>query len=377
LDEFSEPNITETYGYKIDEDLLAINILSFADDTVLVANSKENVLTLCDMISDLFNTIGLNINTSKTKIINISKGQLKPEVFICGKNRITSISHNETIKYLGVNINNEVVLDKENIISSLGEKIEKLTKTPYLKSMQKLFVLNNYVWPTLIYPFQCAPLHKLNTGFLNDVDLVFRSGLKEILELPNDFPSSILYAPKKFKGMGFIKASWEAYLQHINICKILLKEDDPYISKYRQFDIEIQDCLTKLQITFEEFMDIKEIDVRIIRKKLQEKEYINWCSLPQKGKGAVLYQQCSDINKQINHLDGLTDSEFRDYLKMVGDVAPVRGTKGRSRDGNRCRHCSTNENYVFESLPHVLGQCSFGSLLRNERHNRIRTIIAN
>jgi hypothetical protein len=75
-------------------------------------------------------------------------------------------------------------------------------------------------------------------------------------------------------------------------------------------------------------------------------------------------------------LEGISDAEFKDYLKMVGDVAPVRGIKGRSKDGIRCRHCSTNENFIIETLPHVLGQCSYGSLLRNDRHHRIRTIIA-
>jgi hypothetical protein len=50
-------------------------------------------------------------------------------------------------------------------------------------------------------------------------------------------------------------------------------------------------------------------------------------------------------------------------------VAPVRGIKGRSKDGNQCRHCVTTEIYVVETLPHVLRR-------RNARHNRIRTIIA-
>lgn len=377
LDEFSEPNVSETYGYKLDNSLAAINILSFADDTVLVAKDRESALIMYDMISDHFQQIGLRINAAKTKIINISKGQLKSEVFICENNEITSINHNETIKYLGVNFQNEIVFNKEEIIKSVSNKLEKLASTPFLKSMQKLFVLNNYIWPTLIYPLQCAPLNKLSMVFLNDVDLVFRSGIKEILELPNDFPSSILYSPKDTKGMGIIKVSWEAYLQHINICKVLLKENNKYISKYKRFDEEIQDCLIKLKLKREDTVDIQNIKVKTIRKQLQEEEFKNWCALPQKGRGATLFQECIKINKKMNNLDGLTDSEFKDYLKMIGDVAPVRGIKGRSKDGNRCRHCSTNENFSFESLPHVLGQCSFGSLIRIERHNRIRTIIAN
>ena len=41
-------------------------------------------------------------------------------------------------------------------------------------------------------------------------------------------------------------------------------------------------------------------------------------------------------------------------------------------DGNRCRHCH-NE---IETLAHVLGSCSHGEALRNARHHKVRTIIA-
>lgn len=33
--------------------------------------------------------------------------------------------------------------------------------------------------------------------------------------------------------------------------------------------------------------------------------------------------------------------------------------------------------YIFESLPHGLGQCPFGNLIRIERYQRIRNKIAN
>ncbi len=70
---------------------------------------------------------------------------------------------------------------------------------------------------------------------------------------------------------------------------------------------------------------------------------------------------------------GLSSSEWISYLKMVGDVVAVRAIPGRSRSqDNRCRHCSE-----YETLSHVLGSCEHGNLLRNSRHHRIRTSIAN
>jgi len=58
--------------------------------------------------------------------------------------------------------------------------------------------------------------------------------------------------------------------------------------------------------------------------------------------------------------------------KPIGNVAPVRGIPGRSKDRYQCRHCSTET----ETLTHVLGSCPHGSLLRNTRHHTIRSMIA-
>jgi hypothetical protein len=72
---------------------------------------------------------------------------------------------------------------------------------------------------------------------------------------------------------------------------------------------------------------------------------------------------------------GLSSSEWISYLKMVGDVVAVRAIPGRNRSqDNRCRHCS---EYETETLSHVLGNCEHRNLLRNSRHHRIRTTIAN
>jgi hypothetical protein len=65
-------------------------------------------------------------------------------------------------------------------------------------------------------------------------------------------------------------------------------------------------------------------------------------------------------------MEGLIISEYKDSMKMIGDVAPVRSNPGRSKDGTQCRRCSSAENYVYESLPHILGFCPFEENLRKK-----------
>lgn len=75
---------------------------------------------------------------------------------------------------------------------------------------------------------------KINDRFLNDIDIkILRSTVKEIFEHLNDFLSSILYSPQDCKGLGLMKASWEAYIQHSNINKNLIKVSDPNTTKFQ------------------------------------------------------------------------------------------------------------------------------------------------
>ncbi|KAJ4440923.1 hypothetical protein ANN_10771 [Periplaneta americana] len=67
----------------------------------------------------------------------------------------------------------------------------------------------------------------LKLKFLDDIDKRNRSSVKEIVGLPTDVPDAILYAPRNLRGLGVFKAQWEAFLQHLSVCKLLVKEDNP------------------------------------------------------------------------------------------------------------------------------------------------------
>ena len=108
-----------------------------------------------------------------------------------------------------------------------------------------------------------------------------------------------------------------------------------------------------------------------LRNIMREKEFLDWCSCQQKGIGVALYSEVKAANQWIYRKQGLSNSEWRDCLKMTCNVAAVRAVPGRSTNTNRCRHC--NE---FESLAHVLCYCGHGETARIKRHNDIRHLIA-
>ena len=110
-----------------------------------------------------------------------------------------------------------------------------------------------------------------------------------------------------------------------------------------------------------------------MRDYLRQEQFIEWCSKKQRGAGTELFKQCEFGNKLILNKSGITSSEWLSTIKMSCNVYPVRSLPGRSQDGPLCRHngCSRRE-----TLPHILGFCEKGELLRNKRHNDARTILA-
>lgn len=95
-----------------------------------------------------------------------------------------------------------------------------------------------------------------------------------------------------------------------------------------------------------------------------------------KGRGECLLNDCPTISIKFHNTKDLTTWHNKGALKLKGDVVPTRLNPGRSKDGNQCRHYSSTETYVVESLPHILGFCPFRELLRNNRHNSIKTLTA-
>ncbi|KAJ4432357.1 hypothetical protein ANN_20976 [Periplaneta americana] len=370
FDELSEPSVAEEFGYDLVSDLNNVVTLGFADDIALVAKSTIAASEIFTMTKRSLQQIGLSLNESKTQTIVIEKGKLSSTTLNLGGSIVNSIDGDERIKYLGINFSDEIKFDIAKVINNLNNKIQALTSTYLLKPEQKLNVLNMYIWPILVYPLQNAPLHQLSDRFLEDVDKLIKSSVKEILCLPGDTPDAMLYTERKYKGLSLFKAQWEAYLQHLNICNTLLRTSNPLVVSTRNIAAEKKVCSRKLKIPPED-LDISNINVHKLRQNLRKQEYDKWCALPHKGKGVILFQEYTPGNKWIFSKEGLSSSEWRDAIKMNANVAPVRSLHGRSLDGFRCRYC--NE---IETLAHVLGSCQHGELLRNSRHHNIRKLIA-
>ena len=237
--------------------------------------------------------MGLKMNPSKSIAISIVKGELcEDPLQISDDTRISCIGSTDTIKYLGVTFNDCIVFDEGKCAKSFNSKIEKLVSTPMLRPDQKLKILKTYIWPTLIYPFQNAPLSKLSHAFLESIDKIIRSSVKEILLLPISTPTSMLYSSTKCKGIGLIRARWEAGIQNLNSTEILESSNHALLYEVKDFSADKTNCFDFLAVPDDMRNQISSVTTKkskFIRDFLRRQEYDNWCKLPQKGQGVVQF----------------------------------------------------------------------------------------
>ena len=400
LQELTEVEVANEFGFRLVQDLSPLSAAGFADDTAVIAKGMFAASQLSQMAIQLFEECGLDISPGKSMVINITKGKLnETDLQVNEETVIPALKTDEKIKYLGVNFQDQLFFDESSTIHGLTKDLQLLTTTALLKPEQKLQIMNQYLWPKVVFPFQTAPLGKIPQTFLENMDKATRSATKEILGIPNDTPDAMIYSPTIYKGLGLVRAKWEAPIQIHSISNTLMQSNNKYLNDCRDFKKEMTACMEKLGLTEDEFgrannaqhqttvgaaggpnstpdgeeeAETPEKTSRKMRKLLREKEFQKWCDLPTKGQGVSLFKQQPVFNKWITTKNGLSASEWISNIKMTANVAAVRAVPGRSLTTSLCRHCKE-----YESLGHVLGSCRRGELLRNSRHHQIRTMIAN
>lgn len=74
-----------------------------------------------------------------------------------------------------------------------------LITSPLFRGDQKLNILEQYVFPKLIYPMQTTPLDLLERPFLESIDSIMRQGVREIIGLSADTPIPVYYTNRKLQ----------------------------------------------------------------------------------------------------------------------------------------------------------------------------------
>ena len=158
------PDLFSLYGQTVMEDIqdiegikvggINVNNLRYADDTVLVADSEENLQMMVNTLNEACTLKKLKINTKKTEVMGIMKGEQKLMVNIQLENR--RIKQVENFTYLGSVIaddgKSETEIKKRIGVAKMAyNKMKRILSNMSMTLSLRIRLLKCYVWSVLLY----------------------------------------------------------------------------------------------------------------------------------------------------------------------------------------------------------------------------------
>jgi hypothetical protein len=139
------------------------NNLRYADDTILIASTEEDLQRMIDTVSRESIKMGLSLNVKKSECMSITKNKSPPtcNVNINGE----SIKQVVRFNYLGFTITSDgrcdVEIKKRIALSKQAfQKMSPILKNRTISINTKTRVLKCYVWSVLLYGSECWTINK-------------------------------------------------------------------------------------------------------------------------------------------------------------------------------------------------------------------------
>ena len=162
------PDLFALYGEKIrenieeDEGIIVgvrnINNIRYADDTVLIADSREKLQRLLSKLSRASEEKGLSINLLKTEVLVTSKEEIPPEckIYLEREENFHEIKQVNSFEYLGSFITSDGRSDKEikrriGLAKSSFNNMKNILTNRKLDILIRKQVLKTYIWSKMLY----------------------------------------------------------------------------------------------------------------------------------------------------------------------------------------------------------------------------------
>ena len=170
---------------------LRLYILLYADDTIILAESSDDLQLALNSLYSYCSTWDLSVNTSKTKIVIFSRGKVRNKPNFYFGNDIIDICDDYT--YLGVTFNyngnfkkaiNKQVCQARQAMFALLAKAKKL----HLPIDVICDLFDKIVLPILLYGCEIWGLDNIT-----HVEIFYRKFLKRMLKLSKSTPNCMVY----------------------------------------------------------------------------------------------------------------------------------------------------------------------------------------
>ena len=185
----------EANRYLCDDDIevfLRLYVLLYADDTIVMAETPNDLQDALNAVHEYCSTWKLTVNTSKTKIVIFSRGKVRNNPnFMFGSDNLEIV---DDYTYLGISFNYngkfKKAIDKQ-IASARRAMFILLKKAKILKLPidVQLELFDKTVIPILLYGAEVWGF----TGYIEHIEIFYRKFLKGILHVNNRTPDPMVY----------------------------------------------------------------------------------------------------------------------------------------------------------------------------------------
>ena len=231
-------NIYTEFIFRESEDLVGVTIggrnlnnLRYADDTVLMANNKEDLNNLVQTVQHHSRVAGLEMNAKKTKTMVFSKSTDTPRANLRLEN--TEIEQVTKFKYLGATITDDGRSEVEikiraGIAKERFSQLKELLTSRQISLNLRKKMLNCYIFSIFMYGSEAWTIPKAQEKKINALEMwcLRRMGRiswkekktnKEVCEIMKYKPALLnIIKSRKLTYFGHTK-------RHNNICKEILE----------------------------------------------------------------------------------------------------------------------------------------------------------
>lgn len=192
---------TEDVGYAFHDS--RFNILAYADDLALIAETPEGMRRLLAAVEREAKTVGLRFNPAKCATLHVAAGRagrVRPTAFRIEDQPMPTLGAGEPYRHLGVPTGFEVDQNPREILRDVARDIGAVDAS-LLAPWQRAEVLATFIQPRLDFLLRGAAVEK---GLLRSVDLRVRRLTKAWLNLPQRASAEIVYLPPHRGGCGLL-----------------------------------------------------------------------------------------------------------------------------------------------------------------------------
>lgn len=150
-----------------------VNNLRYADDTVLMAASEQDLQEILNRVNEHSERAGLSINISKTKFMTVSnRPDWNPSISVAGK----QLERVRQYKYLGAWVNevwesNQEIKTRIEIARASFNKMRKVLCCRQLHIKLRVRLLYCYIWPIVMYGSEAWTLKEDTTRRLQAFEM--------------------------------------------------------------------------------------------------------------------------------------------------------------------------------------------------------------